>query len=179
MPTLVCFHAHPDDESITTGGVIAKYAAEGHRVVVVIATHGECGETPDDLGPGETLAERRRLETECSMRALGVARLVWFGYRDSGMTGWEANDHPDAFARADLDEAARRLSRVLIEEAPTTLTTYDWHGNYGHPDHVRVHEVGRRAVSLAPVPHVYEAHQQPRRHARASRHRTGRGNGCR
>jgi len=60
MGTLVCFHAHPDDESISTGGTLARASAEGHRVVVVIATNGEYGEVPEDLVDGETLVDRRR-----------------------------------------------------------------------------------------------------------------------
>ena len=66
MATLVCFHAHPDDEVISTGGTIARAAAEGHRVVLVVATNGDHGEVPDDLAPGETLVDRRRVETEAS-----------------------------------------------------------------------------------------------------------------
>jgi LmbE family N-acetylglucosaminyl deacetylase len=119
MATLVCFHAHPDDEVISTGGTIARAAAEGHRVVLVVATNGEHGEVPDDLGPDETLADRRRAETEASARVLGVARVVWLGYTDSGMTGWDQNGHPDSFHRADPDEAGARLAEVLRRNPPT------------------------------------------------------------
>lgn len=157
MATLVCFHAHPDDESMTTGGVMAKYAAAGHRVVLVVATGGEHGECPDDLAPGESLAHRRRIETERSAAALGVARITWLGYEDSGMTGWEQNTEPRSFHLADVNEAARRLADVLREERADVLTVYDWHGNYGHPDHIKVHHVGHRAADLAGTPHVYEA----------------------
>ena len=66
MGTLVCFHAHPDDEVIGTGGTIARAAAEGHRVVLVVATNGEWGERPDDLAEGETLVHRRQAETAAS-----------------------------------------------------------------------------------------------------------------
>ena len=72
MGTLVLFHAHPDDEAISTGGTAARAAAEGHRVVLVIATGGEHGEVPDDLAPGETLVDRRRAETDRSAAALGI-----------------------------------------------------------------------------------------------------------
>jgi LmbE family N-acetylglucosaminyl deacetylase len=157
MATLVCFHAHPDDESLTTGGVMAKYAAAGHRVVLVVATGGEHGECPDDLAPGESLLHRRRAETERSAAALGVARITWLGYEDSGMTGWEQNTQARSFLMADVDEAARRLADVLIEERADVLTVYDWHGNYGHPDHIKVHHVGHHAADLAGTPHVYEA----------------------
>jgi LmbE family N-acetylglucosaminyl deacetylase len=157
MGTLVCFHAHPDDESISTGGTIARAVDEGHRVVLVVATNGEHGELPDDLGPGETLVDRRRVETERSCAVLGVHRLVWLGYADSGMTGWDQNNHDESFLQADVDAAAERLAAVLREERADVLTVYDWHGNYGHPDHVKVHTVGHRAAELAATPRVFEA----------------------
>lgn len=157
MATLVTFHAHPDDEAIATGGTMARAAAEGHRVVLVVATGGEWGEVPDDLAPGETLAERRRRETEVSVAILGAHRVVWLGYEDSGMTGWEQNERPNAFHRAPVDEAAERLAEILREEQADVLTVYDWHGNYGHPDHIKVHHVGHRAAELAGTGRVYEA----------------------
>jgi LmbE family N-acetylglucosaminyl deacetylase len=148
MATVVFVHAHPDDEATLTSGSMAKASAEGHRVVTVIATNGEHGEAPDDLGPGETVADRRRREAEASAKALGVARLSWLGYADSGMTGWEQNLHETAFHTADLDEAAGRLAAILDAEHADVVVGYDWHGNYGHPDHVKVHRVVRRAVEL-------------------------------
>jgi LmbE family N-acetylglucosaminyl deacetylase len=161
MGTLVAFHAHPDDEAIATGGSMARAHAEGHRVVLVVATGGEHGEVPDDLKPGETLADRRRTETEQSAAALGVDRIVWLGYTDSGMTGWEANLDDRSFWNADLDEAAERLAEVLRDEQADVLTIYDWHGNYGHPDHIKVHQVGSRAEQLVasemPGLRVFEA----------------------
>lgn len=161
MGTLVAFHAHPDDEAISTGGSMARAHAEGHRVVLVVATNGEHGEVPDDLAVGETLADRRRAETEASASALGADRVVWLGYSDSGMTGWDQNDHDHSFWQADLDEAAGRLAVVLREEAADVLTIYDWHGNYGHPDHVKVHQVGCRAEEMVaselPGLRVFEA----------------------
>lgn len=157
MGTLVCLHAHPDDESIATGGTIARAVAEGHRVVLVMATYGDHGEVPDDLGPGETLVDRRMAETARSAAILGVHRLEWLGYADSGMTGWPQNANEQAFLNAPLDEAAERLARILADEGADVLTTYDWHGNYGHPDHIKVHQVGHRAAQLAGTPRVFEA----------------------
>ncbi len=157
MATLVCFHAHPDDEAISTGGTMARAAAEGHRVVLVVATNGDWGEVPDDLADGESLVDRRVAEAQRSAEILGVHRVVWLGYRDSGMNGWEQNAHGEAFLNAPVDEAAARLAAVLREEDATTLTVYDWHGNYGHPDHVQVHRVGHRAAQLARTAHLYEA----------------------
>lgn len=149
MKTLLCFHAHPDDESIATGGTIARAVREGHRVVLVMATDGRHGETPADLDASEALHDRRRGETERSAEVLGVQRLVWLGYHDSGMTGWPQNESPDAFMRADVDEAARRLADVIVAEKADVVTCYDWHGGYGHPDHIQVHRVGHRAVEMA------------------------------
>lgn len=157
MSTLVCFHAHPDDEVISTGGTIARAAAEGHRVVLVVATDGDHGELPDDLGPDESLVDRRRVETAASADTLGIARVVWLGYSDSGMTGWAQNEAPRSFMRADPREAGERLAAVLREEAADVLTIYDWHGNYGHPDHIAVHRVGLVAAELVPEVRVMEA----------------------
>ncbi len=156
MATLVLFHAHPDDESTSTAGTAARAAAEGHRVVLVVATGGEHGEVPDDLAPEESLVDRRRAETERSAAVLGIHRVAWLGYRDSGMTGWEQNTHPGSFHLAPLDEAADRLAAILREEEADVLVGYDWHGNYGHPDHVQVHRVGHAAARLAGIADVWE-----------------------
>lgn len=157
MATLVCFHAHPDDEAIGTGGTIARASDEGHRVVLVIATNGDHGELPDDMLPGETLAERRRAETAEAAAVLGIHRIAWLGYEDSGMTGWAQNHEPASFHQAPLEEAAERLAVVLREEQADVLTVYDWHGMYGHPDHIKVHQVGHRAAELASIPRVLES----------------------
>jgi LmbE family N-acetylglucosaminyl deacetylase len=157
VPTLVCFHAHPDDEALTTGGTMARASRAGNRVVLVIATDGRHGEVPDGVEPGPALVARRQDETARSAAVLGVAAVHYLGYEDSGMTGWEANQNPGSFFLADVDEAAERLAAILRAEQADVLTTYDWHGNYGHPDHIKVHHVGHRAAELAGTPVVYEA----------------------
>ncbi len=155
MSTLVCFHAHPDDEAIGTGGLMLKAAAAGHRVVLVTATNGEQGEPqPGVLADGERLADRRLVELARSAEILG-AELVLLGYEDSGMIGEPANDNPDCFWRADVEVAAERLAAILRDVDADVLTIYDDHGLYGHPDHIQVHRVGRRAAELAGVEHVY------------------------
>jgi LmbE family N-acetylglucosaminyl deacetylase len=93
MATLVVFHAHPDDEATTTGGTIARASDEGHRVVLVIATNGDHGEK-DGVAEGESLVVHRRKEAEASAAVLGISRIVWLGYRDSGLTGWPQNADP-------------------------------------------------------------------------------------
>lgn len=156
MATLVTFHAHPDDESIATGGVMAKAAAEGHRVVLVVATRGEHGEVEEGfLAEGELLWQRRERETLASAEILGAARVEFLGYVDSGMMGTAENDLPESFWQADVEEAAARLAAIVVEEGADVLTIYDEHGNYGHPDHIQVYRVGLRAAELAGTPRVY------------------------
>lgn len=158
MATLVSFHAHPDDESIATGGVIAAAAVAGHRVVLVFGTRGEEGEpVPGVLTDGEALWQRRVVECQRSAEILGAKRVEFLGYTDSGMMGEPTNDHPDCFWRAEVDEAAERLAQILRDEQADVLTVYDHHGNYGHPDHIQVHRVGVRASELAGVERVFAA----------------------
>lgn len=149
MSTIVFLHAHPDDEASGTAGTMRLAADSGHRVVCVYATNGEHGTVPGDLTDGETVVHRRRREAETSNALLGTARVEWLGYADSGMTGWAQNGHHESFHGADLDDAARRLVALLDEEDADVVVGYDWHGGYGHPDHVKVHHVVRRAVELA------------------------------
>lgn len=147
--TIVFFHAHPDDEASATAGSMILAAERGRRVVVVYATGGEHGTRPESLGEDGPLVEHRRAEAEASARVTGTARVVWLGYADSGMHGWDENAHDGSFHRADVDEAAARLAAILDEEDADVLVGYDWHGGYGHPDHVQVHRVAHRAADLA------------------------------
>jgi N-acetyl-1-D-myo-inositol-2-amino-2-deoxy-alpha-D-glucopyranoside deacetylase len=156
---VVLVHAHPDDESITNGVTMAKYAAEGALVTLVTCTLGEEGEVlvpelahlaadrEDALGPV------RVQELATAMEALGVTDHRFLGepgrYRDSGMMGLPTNDRGDAFWRADLDTAAADLVAVIREVRPQVLVTYDEQGGYGHPDHIQAHRVSMRAVQLA------------------------------
>jgi len=158
MATVTFFHAHPDDEAIATGGTMASLADQGHRVVLVTATRGELGEVDDGfLDPGETLADRREVELADAARILGVARMAFLGYEDSGMEGEPSASRPGCFATAGIDEAAGRLGDLLVDEASDVLVVYDEHGGYGHPDHVQVHRVGMAAAERAGTPVVYMA----------------------
>jgi len=155
MGTIVSFHAHPDDESIATGGTLARASDAGHRVVLVFATRGELGEpVAGVLGEGEQLTLRRTAEVYRSAEVLGVHRVEFLGWTDSGMIGEPSNDAPWCFWQADVEHAARRLAGILDEESPDVLTIYDDNGGYGHPDHIQVHRVGLRAAELAGVPVV-------------------------
>ena len=152
--TVVCFHAHPDDEVLLMGGTMARLATEGHRIVVVTATIGERGLAAAEVTTDRTLADVRIEELRRSAELLGAARVVVLGYKDSGTN--PDGDDPNAFMAVPLDEAARRLFAVLEEEHADVLTIYDPVGGYGHPDHVQVHRVGRRAAELAHTPLVLQ-----------------------
>jgi LmbE family N-acetylglucosaminyl deacetylase len=155
MATLVAFHAHPDDEVILTGGTLARSAAEGHRVVVVTATDGFVGEPPDF----RSTTVDRIAELHASARVLGVHRVVHLGYADSGYGSLMFADPPGRtrFARASTEDAAQRLAKVLCEERADLLISYEANGGYGHRDHMKVYEVGKRAVELAKTPRVLYA----------------------
>jgi len=158
VTTLVCFHAHPDDETTATAGVMAKAAAQGLRTVLVFGTNGEQGEpVPGVLNDGEPLWQRRIEEAHRSAGVLGVARVEFLGYEDSGMMGEPTNDNPACFWRADVDEAADRLVEILRTEDDVVLTIYDEHGGYGHPDHIQIHRVGARAAERAGVTRVFQS----------------------
>ncbi|MEX5248528.1 UNVERIFIED_CONTAM: PIG-L family deacetylase [Kocuria sp. CPCC 205295] len=152
MAVIAFLHAHPDDESSQTTGTMARAAAEGHRVVEIFATNGDFGtplEAANDAQEVLSVADHRRTEAAAAARVLGISRVEWLGYHDSGMTGWEQNDGEACFHRADIDEAARAVAAILDDEGADVLVGYDWHGGYGHPDHVKVHHVAHRAAELA------------------------------
>ena len=158
MGTAVFFHAHPDDEAIATGGVMAQSAAAGHRVVLVCATDGAVGEPAEGSVPeGSTLGAVRLAELQEAGAILGAARVEWLGYGDSGMKDEPSNDDPDCFWQADVETAAERLAAILRDEKEDFITVYDSHGGYGHPDHIQVHRVGHRAAELAGTSRVYES----------------------
>ncbi len=170
---LILVHAHPDDETMATGGVIARSVAEGRRVDLVTCTGGEEGEIHDPtLDPDEAqprLREIRRAELDCSVRALGDGaanggrlELHLLGYRDSGMMGTPSNDRADVFWHADLDEAIGKVVRVIRQVKPAVMVSYDSNGNYGHPDHINAYRVAVGAFEAAADPARYpeagEAH---------------------
>jgi LmbE family N-acetylglucosaminyl deacetylase len=157
--TLMTVHAHPDDETIGTGGAMAKAVGAGHRVVLVTCTRGEQGEivvkemdTPDNH---RRLGELRAAELEAAMGELGVTEWENLGYRDSDMMGREGNRDPRSFWQADLDEAAGRLTWLVRRYRPDVITTYNSFGGYGHPDHIRTHDVAIRAYARAGDPASY------------------------
>lgn len=156
---MLLVHAHPDDEAIGTGAIMAKYAAAGVHVALVTCTLGEEGEVlvPDlehlHASQRDALGSHRKNELAVAMDVLGVADWRLLGgpgkYRDSGMFGEATNDSAGCFWRADLLEAAADLVSVIRELRPQVLITYDESGGYGHPDHIQAHRVAMYAAVLA------------------------------
>jgi len=150
MGTLLLMHAHPDDEAISTGGVMMKAKDDGHRVVLVTATRGEAGEihNMDAEAVRPRLGEVRTEELRHATEILGVDRSEFLGYRDSGMVGTPENEDKRSFHQAPLEEGAGRLAAILREERPDVVITYDADGTYGHPDHIKAHHVTNAALDL-------------------------------
>jgi N-acetyl-1-D-myo-inositol-2-amino-2-deoxy-alpha-D-glucopyranoside deacetylase len=165
-PRVLFVHAHPDDETITTGGTIAALVSEGAEVMVLTATRGEGGEViPAELkhleGDRTGLAKVREQEIAEAMRALGVRMHAFLGgttriFEDSGME-WGPDGHArpasgmvnDALCAADVTTVARHIAAVIDALQPHAVVTYAANGGYGHPDHVRVHEATTAAIDLA------------------------------
>lgn len=172
MTGLLAVHAHPDDETLATGALLATWAAAGRPVTLVTATRGERGEVIGERlahleGDGPALAAHREGELAAALRALGVGEHHFLDalagaaarYEDSGMAwvasgraGAAADVPPRALVGVPLDEAAGALADLLRARRPAVVVTYEPGGGYGHPDHVRTHEVTTRAVELAAAP---------------------------
>ena len=160
--SLLTVHAHPDDETISTGGVMARYLAEGLRVVCLTSNLGEHGEivvpsldTPENHA---RLAEIRAAELAEALRRLGGVESRLLGYEDSGMMGTPDNDDPAAFWQADLAEAVGRTVRIVREVRPDVIVGYNDFGGYGHPDHIRAAQVAKSAFEQAGDSSAYPEH---------------------
>jgi N-acetyl-1-D-myo-inositol-2-amino-2-deoxy-alpha-D-glucopyranoside deacetylase len=139
---------------------MAKYAADGIDVTLVTCTRGEEGEVLVDSllnlasSKDDKLGEHREVELKDAMHELGIKDFRFLGspskkWRDSGMMGMPQNDRKDVFWQADLDEAANELVKIILEIKPQVLITYDEFGGYGHPDHIKAHQVAMRAAEIA------------------------------
>jgi len=155
--TLMAVHAHPDDEASSTGGVLAKYAAEGIRTVVVTCTNGEFGDTLDGVKPGEDghqeqeVAHIRLAELRQACKHLAVADLELLGYHDSGMPDWEYKERPGAFCNVPRGEVAGRIGALIERYRPQVVITYDDKGPYQHPDHVHASRCAAAAVAATGI----------------------------
>lgn len=151
--TVLVVHAHPDDEGIGTGGLLARYSAEGIKTVLVTATRGEEGEIHDPaLTEAEArprLAAIREEELRRAVTILGVGALELLGYRDSGMIGTPPNENPASFHQADPEAALGHLVRIIRHHRPQVLVTYNEQGGYGHPDHIKCHQLTVAAFAAA------------------------------
>lgn len=156
MATLLFLHAHPDDECILTGSTLAKANAGGHRTIIVYGTRGDAGETNQDLR-GESLGDRRVNEALAACDALGVDRVEWLTYDDSGMAGTETTANPSAFSNADPSAVAGQVRDLLAEESVGVVVGYDDNGTYGHPDHKQVHAVAHASGRLLGASWVLDA----------------------
>jgi LmbE family N-acetylglucosaminyl deacetylase len=155
MPTLMAVHAHPDDEASSTGGILARYSAEGFTTVVVTCTNGELGDMPDGTKPGqeghdeELVVKLRRTELERACDILGVTHLEMLGYRDSGMADWEHKGHAEAFCNVPTEESTARIAGLFEKYRPDVVVTYNHDSPYDHPDHVTASKITQAAVATA------------------------------
>ena len=139
-PTILAVLAHPDDELFGMGGTLAHYARKGCDVYLVCATHGEAGDVePEHLQGFGSIAELRETELRCAAEHLGLKKVFFLPYRDSGMTGSRDNDHPDAQINAPIDEVAGHVVKYIRELKPDVVLTFDPIGGYRHPDHIHIH----------------------------------------
>ena len=159
---VVAVHAHPDDEAITTAGVIADLTRRGADVLVVTCTLGEEGEVIGEpyqhlvVDEADQLGGFRIAELRASLDAIG-ARGAFLGgagrFRDSGMAGSSASRNPRAFVNSG-DAAVAELAAVFEAERPHLVITYGPDGGYGHPDHIRAHEITHLAAERVSVPRI-------------------------
>jgi LmbE family N-acetylglucosaminyl deacetylase len=155
--TLMAVHAHPDDEA-SGGGILATYADQGIRTVVVTCTNGQYGDAPGGIKPGQpghdpaAVARLRLAELEESARILKISDLETLGYHDSGMPDWEYKDQPDAFWNVPLEEVADRIGDLIAKYRPQVLVTYDDQGAYQHPDHVHASRAAQAAARATGIP---------------------------
>jgi LmbE family N-acetylglucosaminyl deacetylase len=152
--TFLAVHAHPDDEASSTGGLFRLLASQGVRTVLVTCTNGECGDALDGAKPdadhhdGDEVAKLRAVELDRAVEVLGISRLVRLGYRDSGMIGWPQNEDPQSFWATPVKDAAAKLAKILLEERPQVIMTYNEVGFYGHPDHIQANRITLAALDM-------------------------------
>lgn len=155
---MMVVHAHPDDEASSTGGVLARYSAQGVQTVVVTCTNGEFGDAPGQVKPGadghdeQAVAQLRLSELRQSCKILGVSHLELLGYHDSGMPDWEYRNRPDAFCNIPRELVAARISALIERYRPQVVISYNDKGAYQHPDHVHAAQSAEAAVALSGLP---------------------------
>jgi len=158
--TLMAVHAHPDDESSSTGGLLRLVAEQGHTTIVVTCTKGALGEVKIPglrLNPRQDPADQQRLalirqeELAQATAILGVTQVYQLGYHDSGMAGWDSNQHRQAFVQAHSEDVTGQLAALIRRHRPEVVVTYDANGGYGHPDHIMAHRATMASIAVAAV----------------------------
>ena len=139
---LMCVMAHPDDESLGTGGVLAKYAAEGIQTYLITATRGQKGwfGLPEDNPGPVALGQIREKELLAAGRVLGLEEVELLDYIDGELD------------QADPSEVIVRIARHLRRVRPQVVITFDPTGDYGHPDHIAISQFTTGAVIAAADP---------------------------
>ena len=150
--TILAVLAHPDDESFGLGGTLAFYASKGYDTYYVCATRGEAGTVDEVHMKGfKDTAEMRTDELMCAAKELGLKEVFFLGYRDSGMPGMDANQHPDAQINHPVEEVAGRVVKYIRDLKPDIVITFDPIGGYKHPDHIHIHKATVLAYENADV----------------------------
>jgi len=154
--------AHPDDESFGMGGTLAYYAKQGVKVHLICATRGEAGMMDPEFMQGyDSVASRREAELLCAAEQLGLEKVHFLGYRDSGMEGTPENDHPNAFINAPLETVTEKIVRYIREFQPEVVLTFDPVGGYHHPDHIYIQRAATAAFHAAGDPDKFPQAGEP------------------
>lgn len=150
---LLAVFAHPDDESFGPGGTLARYAQSGVEVHLICATRGEVGNIPEALaGKENSVAELREAELRCASYQLGIEKVHFLDYRDSGMSGSDDNDHPNSLVQAPLEDVTEKVAQMIRKIRPQVVITFDPQGGYLHPDHIAMHDATVAAFHAAADP---------------------------
>lgn len=148
--------AHPDDETFGLGGTLALYASQGVKIHLVCATHGEVGMVAPEFMEGySSIADLRVDELRCAAETLGLEKVHYLDYRDSGMAGTEDNKHPRALAQAEEDQVVGLIVELIRQLKPQVVITFDPEGGYGHPDHKAIHHATVSAYDAASDPELF------------------------
>lgn len=147
---LLAVTAHPDDETFGMGGTLALYASRGVSIHLICATRGEVGEVDAKYLRGfSSIGELREHELRCAANTLGLAKVYFLNYRDSGMPNTSENQHPQALIQAPVEQVAHQVAALIRQIKPQVVLTFDPLGGYQHPDHIAIHKATVRAFDIA------------------------------
>lgn len=159
---LMAVFAHPDDESFGIGGTLALYAQQDVEVTLLCATRGEAGDIPKRFQKnGREIGALREGELRCAAEVLGIDRVEFLDFRDSGMLGSPDNDQPGTLIHAPLEKVAEKITHLIRAIRPDVVVTFDPQGGYRHPDHIAIHNATVEAYNAAGNPDRYPDDQSP------------------